>query len=142
LSLGAWAGITASVLMEESRIQAVDHVNLEARMGVEDAMRWFYGEIAGLDEVDSDSRETGRLCFKSGRIELRVSCVDTPRIDSVARRITIFVESLDDVAEYLEEHSIAYTRLSGLMYSDRRLEVHDPSGNRVALKQMSYVGLL
>jgi hypothetical protein len=136
------AGFIATVPMEESRIQAVDHVNLEARVGVEEAMRWFYGEIARLDEVDSDNREVGRLCFKSGRIELRICCVETPRIESVARRVTIFVESLDDVAECLEEHSIPYTRLSGLMYADRRLEVHDPSGNRVALKQMSYVGLL
>ncbi len=128
--------------MEESRIQTVDHVNLEAPFGVDEGLRWFYEEIAQLEEIDSDDYEPGRLCFKSGRIELRIRCSNAPRIESIARRVTILVESLDSVVEQFEERSIPFTRLSGLLYTDRRLEVLDPAGNRVALKQMSYVGLL
>lgn len=128
--------------MEESRIQAVDHVNLEAPFGIDEELRWFYEEIAQLEEIESDGSEPGRLCFKSGWIELRIRCANAPRIESLPRRVTILVESLDHVVEQLEERSIRYTRLSGLLYTDRRLEVLDPAGNRVALKQMSYVGLL
>jgi hypothetical protein len=102
----------------------------------------FANEIAQLEETDSDGCEPGRLCFKSGRIELRIRCASAPRIESIARRVTILVESLDSVVEQFEERSIPFTRLCGLLYTDRRLEVLDPAGNRIILKQMSFVGLL
>ena len=32
--------------MQPSRIQAIDHVDIEAPAGREDDWRWFYGEVA------------------------------------------------------------------------------------------------
>lgn len=121
--------------MKQSRIQAVDHVNLEAHMRLADDVRRFYTEIAMLDEVHSSETDPPRLCFKSERIELRVALVDKPWIEPVACRVMITVPSLEDTAELLEECGIPYEPLSGLSFTDRRLELHDPAGNRVALKQ-------
>jgi len=127
--------------MEPSRIQAVDHVNLEAPYGVDEGMRWFYAEVAVLEEVSCDDPAPNRLCFISRQIELRVNFVDSPDIDPLEPRVTIFVPSLSEVAERLEERSVPYTTLTGLMYTDRRLEVHDPAGNRVVLKQETHGGV-
>lgn len=127
--------------MEPSRIQAVDHVNLEAPYGVDEGMRWFYGEVAALEEVSCDDPATNRLCFRSRQIELRVNFVDSPEIDPLKPRVTILVPSLSEVGERLEERSVPYTTLTGVMYTDRRLEVHDPAGNRVVLRQETHGGV-
>ena len=121
--------------MEQSRIQAIEHVNIEAPFGLDDDVRWFYGEVAGLKEVLCEGVAPPRLCFKSGQIEVRVHLVGYPRVHPVMLRLTVAVPALSDAAEKLEERSVPYQRLTGVMYTDRRLETHDPAGNRVALRQ-------
>lgn len=121
--------------MKPSRIQAVDHVNLEAPIRLAEDVRQFYMEIALLDEVPCSDADPPWLCFISERIELRVALLDTPQIEPVACRVTIAVSSLAEAAELLEERRVPFESLSGLSFTDRRLETHDPAGNRVALKQ-------
>ncbi len=127
--------------MEPSRILAVDHVNIEARPGLEDALRWFYGEVAVLDEVPWPIEDSAGLCFRSERIELRLHCVDNPRIVAVATRVTIAVPSLSLAAEQLDERRVSYERLSGLSVTDRCLQALDPAGNRAELRQESRLDL-
>ncbi len=121
--------------MRQSRIQAIDHVNLEAPIGLAEDIRRFYTEIALLDELPRSEADPPRLCFKSERIELRIALLERPWIEPVACRVMIAVPSLAETAELLEECGTPYERLSGLSFTDRRLEMHDPAGNRVALKQ-------
>ncbi len=98
-------------------------------------MRWFYAEVAQLDEVNCDDTGPQRICFKSEQIKLQVQMVENPRIDGVARRVTIAVLSLTAAAELLDERSLPYARVSGFLFTNRLLETHDPAGNRVLLKQ-------
>lgn len=121
--------------MEPSRIQAVDHVNLEAPPGIDEALRWFYGEVAQLEPVDRDGPTHAHLTFRSEGIELRIHMQDTPRIQPIASRVTIAVPSLDAAADLLAERRVEFARLTGLLYNDRRLETSDPAGNRIVLKQ-------
>ncbi len=121
--------------MKESRIQAVEHVNLEAPLGLEETLRWFYGEVGQLDEVTDDGDEWSRLRFKSERIELRVHMVASPTIEGVARRVTIAVPSLSEAAEQLAERRVAFDRISGMTSTSRRIQALDPAGNRVEFKQ-------
>ncbi|MBI4717959.1 MAG: hypothetical protein HY763_09165, partial [Planctomycetes bacterium] len=79
----------------DSRIVAVDHVYLEASRDALDQLTWFYGELAQLDAVD-DVATKHQVCFRSARLELRVRLVDTPRGESVACRVTILVDCLED----------------------------------------------
>ena len=121
--------------MESQRILAVEHVRIEARLGSEDALRWFYGEVGGLESAPAEDTDTMRLCFKSVRLELQIDLVEQTRVDPVGRRVTLFVQSLDDAAAKLDQRSVPYKRLSGMMFADRRLGTRDPAGNRVELKQ-------
>ena len=124
--------------MKRSRIHAVDHVEIEAPLGSRDDLRWFYGEVAGLEELEEATVCAGdstELRFKSARLELRVRLVADPDVDPVALRLTVFVRSLSEVAGLLEERGHVYERSSGIMYTDRRLLMHDPAGHRVALKR-------
>ena len=134
--------------MRESRIVAVDHVNLEAPLGVEELVRWFYADLCGLDPVgkssvgeadeggdpDGGAGEGIELRFRSEQLEVRIRIRRRPRIESVACRLTIRVEDLHETREQLEERRIPYEALTGVTYSDRRIAVLDPAGNRIELK--------
>lgn len=126
--------------MIESRIVAVDHVHLEAPIGIEDALRWFYGEVAELKPVAAEpipgqrGREV-RLLFRSYPLEVRVALVEQPRIEPVDCRLTIRVSSLHDACQKLEDEGIPFHPLTGISWSDRRIGTRDPAGNRVELRQ-------
>lgn len=124
-----------SLSMDPSRIQAIDHVNLEAPAGSEDKLAWFYTQVGGLEQVADRGEEARRLCFRSARLEVRIRIVDNPKIDPIACRLTLVVRSLAEAAELLEERSVRYVRLSGLWSTDQRLGTLDPVGHRVELKQ-------
>ncbi len=121
--------------VKQSRIQAVDHVNLEALRGVEEALRWFYGEIAELDDITEANGDASILRFRSERIEVRIRIVGEPAIDPVRYRVTIVVPNLDETAERLLEAGSEIERISGLMWSDRQIATFDPAGHRIILKQ-------
>ena len=121
--------------MRASRIQAIDHVNLEAPPRLEDELAWFYTEVGRLDRVADEREEPSRLCFRSVRLELRIRIVGRPRVDPLACRLTLAVPSLAQAAELLEKRRVRYVRLSGLWFTDCRLGTLDPAGHRVELKQ-------
>ena len=121
--------------MKPSRIQAIEHVTLEAPPGLNDELRWFYTEVAELEEAPQAELDGSPLRFRSARIELRVNIREDPLTDSIGCRATILVPSLKESVERLEERNVGCQRLSGIVYTDRRVAVLDPAGNRVELKQ-------
>lgn len=121
--------------MKPSRIQAVDHVNLQAPRGIEEALRWFYGEIVELDDLTETNDDAAIFRFRSERIEVRIRLVEQPAIDPVRYRVTIGVPNLDETADRLLESGVEIERISGLMWSDRQIATFDPAGHRVILKQ-------
>ena len=121
--------------MERSRLQAIDHVNIEALSGLEGELRWFYGELGKLEWVEKGSRSSGSLAFRSERLELRIRIADPPRIESGACRVTLAIPSLTEAAELLSERRWPFEQISGLRFTERRLATHDPAGNRVEFKQ-------
>lgn len=120
--------------MRPSQIIAIDAVEMEARPEARERLIWFYGEVVGLLFVE-DPSDPDLLRFGSHRLELRVRLRDRPRSDEVRRRALVSVRSLDDTAGVLEKEGIALQRLSGLTWTDRRISLVDPGGNRVELKQ-------
>ena len=122
--------------MEESRIVAISHVELDASAGLADSLHWFYGQVCQLDGVSTDGGDL-EACFRSARIQLRFLRVSTPSVDSIALRVTIMVASLPEVMEQLTEAGVVYESVAGFFHSDRRIELCDPVGHRVSLKQMS-----
>ena len=121
--------------MEPSRIQAIDHVNIEAAYGTEEALRWFYSEVGLLDEVERRYTDRQGLCFRSARIEIRIHLKENAEVEPALCRVTIAVPSLEDVEVQLLERQLIYQPLTGVVWTDRRIGTHDPAGNRVELKQ-------
>lgn len=125
--------------MEESRIVAISHVELEAPAGLADSLQWFYGQVCQLEGVSTDGGDL-EACFRSARIQLRFLRVSTPSVDSIALCVTIMVASLPDVMEQLSDAGVVYESVAGFLHSDRRIELCDPVGHRVSLKQLSSLG--
>jgi len=121
--------------MLESRIVAVDHVTLEASPNAENELRWFYGELATLDEVAAAAECGRRIVFKSLRIELRIHLRENPKTDPIDCRLTVRVPSLEEVIEQLEDRNIEFVTVSGIRWTDRRISLLDPGGNRVELRK-------
>ncbi len=121
--------------MLESRIVAVDHVTLEAPRESENDLRWFYGELATLDEVVAAAEWGRRIVFKSLRIELRIDLRESPKVDPIDCRLTVRVPLLDEVIEQLEDRKIEFQPISGIHWTDRRITLLDPGGNRVELRK-------
>ena len=121
--------------MRHSRIQAVEHVVREAAIGLEEALRWFYVEVAGLDEVVAADDVGDLLRFRSAQLEVRLRLVSNPSQEQHAFPIVIGIPSLEDASELLRERSVAFETVSGISWPDRRLATSDPAGNRVELKR-------
>lgn len=121
--------------VETSRIQAVSDVVMEGRVGLEDELRWFYSQVAQLEEAPDSVDATGQVCFRSAHMHVRICLVERPRIDLMVRRLTIAVDSLAAASELLEERRVRYERLHGLLFTERRLVTRDPAGHVVELKQ-------
>jgi|GEM_PF-1313752 len=147
--------------MKYQRIIAVDDVSRQGAIGLAEALRWFYVEVAELEEVDpdehpapssqactGDSRRTllpcnpdvgqdpeSTLCFRSRQQIVRIDLVANPVIESTGFPIVIAVSSLEKSAELLDARSVAFETISGISWPDRRLSTSDPSGNRVELKR-------
>jgi len=122
--------------MKPSRIHAVEHIHLEAPLGLDDDLIWFYTEVGCMEHVARGAGVEGDLRFKSSLIEVKFHVVDAPKIDAVARRLTLIVPSLRDTEELLEEHRIAFTTQRGLEFTDQRLVLNDPVGYRLELRQL------
>jgi len=110
-------------------------VHIESPNGLEQSLRWFYGELGQLDEVEYSLPDGQRICFKSARIELRIRLTENPEIIQTRCRVTLAVTSLDEVENQLIEKLVEYEPMTGLMGSDRRIGTYDPAGNRVEFKQ-------
>ena len=121
-------------MMGSSRILAVDHVHLSCPADRADAMVWFYADVARLDRGEPGEGPFD-LCFRSAQVEVRIRLDDDHRADSVPLRLTVAVPSLAEAAAILEERRCPHTWIRGLAYTDRRVEVLDPAGHRVALRQ-------
>ncbi|MHC4608971.1 MAG: VOC family protein [Planctomycetota bacterium] len=126
--------------MRPSQINALERILLEAPQGVEDQLVWFYRDLVELRLSERSPGES--LCFRSARVELRIALKAAPRLDPAHRRAVISVRSLAQTVETLTERRIAFSRLSGLTWTDRRLSLVDPGGNRVELKQEWRAGVL
>lgn len=121
--------------MEQSRIQAIANVELKARPEIADELRWFYSQVALLEEAPPSQDGRPQVCFRSAQILVRICLVAEPKVDPMIRRLTIAVPSLGEAAAQLDERKVPYRRLTGLLFTDRRLETRDPAGYFVEFRR-------
>jgi catechol 2,3-dioxygenase-like lactoylglutathione lyase family enzyme len=115
------------------RIHAIAHVHVQAKPGLEHRLRWFYAEVLGLEAADGEE-ET--LCFRTKVLEFRVAITEKAQPSPMRRRLVLEIASLNEMRTKLEEIGLEYEWYEGMAFTDRRIYLLDPAGNRVELKQV------
>ena len=112
---------------------AIDHVQLAAPPGSEDAARRFYGELLGMREIPKPAvlAQRGGVWFASGGVQIHVGIEQDFR---PARKAHPALRCND------YEELLARLRAAGIEVREvddlpnvRRAHVHDPFGNRMEL---------
>jgi catechol 2,3-dioxygenase-like lactoylglutathione lyase family enzyme len=119
----------------EMAITGIDHVQVAAPPGCEDAARAFYGGLLGLDELAKPAALAARggCWFRVGGQELHVG-VEDPFVPARKAHPGLVADDLDALAERLREagHEVAF---DDAIPGAERLYVADPFGNRLEIRQ-------
>ncbi|MGB0714585.1 MAG: hypothetical protein ACPGXK_01825 [Phycisphaerae bacterium] len=75
------------------------------------------------------------LIYGTVRSPLWILFRDNPAIESVRRRATVMVDALDEVSVELDDLRYDYERCRGISLTDLSLDLLDPAGNRVHIRQ-------
>ncbi len=130
-------------MTSDRRLIAIDHIELQAPPGIESELRWFYVDFAGLHPVDNpQSTKPEVMTFRSDRIDLRITILDHPAIESVDGRLTLLMPNLEEAAEMLKDKNYSFHWYRGLSFTDRALILHDPAGNRTTFRRLWSTGRL
>jgi len=116
-------------------IIAIDHVQVAAPAGSEDAARRFYGALLGLEEIPKPEplRARGGDCFRASTAALHVG-IEEPFVPARKAHPGLVADDLDAVRAGLVSagHEV---REDDLIAGVDRLYVDDPFGNRLELRQ-------
>lgn len=114
-------------------IEGIDHVQLAAPAGCEDAARRFFGELLALPEIEKPEplRSRGGIWFQVGAQQLHVGVEDG---FSPARKAhpAFSVSGYDGLLERLRAAGVEATGDDSIP-GVRRCYVADPWGNRIEL---------
>jgi catechol 2,3-dioxygenase-like lactoylglutathione lyase family enzyme len=119
----------------EMAITGIDHVQVAAPPGCEEATRAFYGVLLGLDELAKPAALAARggCWFRVGGQELHVG-VEEPFVPARKAHPGLVADDLDALAERLREagHGVAF---DDAIPGAERFYVADPFGNRLEIRQ-------
>lgn len=116
-------------------IQGIDHVQVAAPSGCEEAARRFYGELLGLEEIPKPAAlaQRGGAWFSLGRQQLHVGVADPFEPARKAHpALLVAAGRLDALAERLAD-SGAPVSFDHDLPGVRRFYTEDPWGNRIEL---------
>jgi catechol 2,3-dioxygenase-like lactoylglutathione lyase family enzyme len=113
-------------------IKGIDHVQVAAPAGCEDAARGFYGGVLGLEELEKPEplRARGGVWFSAGAQQLHVG-VDQDFAPAAKAHPAFAVDDLDALAERLAAAGFRVEWDHAL--DARRFYTADPWGNRLEL---------
>jgi catechol 2,3-dioxygenase-like lactoylglutathione lyase family enzyme len=118
------------------RVIGIDHVQVAAPPGCEEAARAFYGSLLGLEELEKPEplRARGGCWFRAGPQELHVG-VEEPFAPARKAHPGLVADDLEALEQRLTAAGITVERdvpLDGVV----RCHVADPFGNRLELRQL------
>ncbi len=133
----ASTGLPLWVFVDRYRpMLAIDHVQIAAPSGCEEAARVFFGKLLGLPErsKEGETRASGGVWFRTGSIELHVGVQDNflPATKAHVALRTADEHALERLADRLAAAGYPVSwdgRLPGV----RRFFTTDPWGNRMEL---------
>ncbi|MYV59231.1 glyoxalase [Streptomyces sp. SID4931] len=112
-------------------LAAVDHVQLAAPPGSEDALRTFYADALGMTEIPKPPvlAARGGCWFAAGPVQLHLGIEEDFRPAKKAHP-GLRVTGIEAYAARLESHGVPVTWDDNLP-GHRRFYAHDPAGNRL-----------
>ena len=115
------------------QILGIDHVQVAAPAGCEQAARAFYGGLLGLDELTKPPllEARGGCWFRAGAQELHVG-VEEPFAPARKAHPAFLVDSIDKLGRALADAGLD-VNWDGNFPGYRRFHVFDPHGNRVEI---------
>jgi catechol 2,3-dioxygenase-like lactoylglutathione lyase family enzyme len=117
--------------MSSFRIAHLDHLQIAAPEGCEDAAREFYGRLLGMSEIEkpSELRKRGGCWFQCGSQQLHIG---VERTFQPARKAhpAFAVTNIDELRETLLAHGFVVIDDENLPGS-QRFYSEDPWGNRI-----------
>jgi catechol 2,3-dioxygenase-like lactoylglutathione lyase family enzyme len=116
-------------------VTGIDHVQVAAPAGGEEAARRFYGELLGMEELPKPEaiRARGGCWFRAGAQELHVG-VEDPFAPARKAHPGFVVSGLAVIRSRLSEGDVPFEDDAKIEGVDR-LFVHDPFGNRLELRE-------
>lgn len=112
-------------------LAAVDHVQLAAPPGTEDALRAFYADALGMTEIPKPPvlAARGGCWFASGPVQLHLG-VEEDFHPAKKAHPGLRVTGIEAYAARLESHGVR-VEWDGALAGHRRFHAHDPVGNRL-----------
>jgi catechol 2,3-dioxygenase-like lactoylglutathione lyase family enzyme len=116
-------------------VLGIDHVQVAAPPGCEDAARVFYGGILGMEELPKPEplRDRGGCWFRAGAQELHVG-IEVEFAPARKAHPGLVVSGLDAIRARLAEAGVPYEG-DPKIHGVERIFVDDPFGNRLELRQ-------
>ncbi|MCM3116821.1 glyoxalase [Neobacillus sp. MER 74] len=114
-------------------IKKIDHIQLAAPKGCEEAAREFFGGILGLIEVEkpAELKKRGGVWFEFGTFQLHIG-VEEPFSPAKKAHPALVVEKIEELKVHLREKRVAFTE-DELLPGANRIHLHDPFGNRLEI---------
>jgi len=121
------------LVMGTPEIVGLDHVQLAAPRGCEEAARRFFGDLLGLEEVEKPEplRGRGGVWFAAGAQQLHVG-VEEAHVPARKAHPALVARGIDVVAARLAAAG-APVEWDASLPGVRRLYTADPWGNRIEL---------
>lgn len=116
-------------------VEGIDHVQLAAPPGCEEAARWFFGELLGLTEVEKPAplRARGGVWFQVGAQRLHIGVEDPFSAAHKAHpALRVRPAALDRLAARLQAAGVE-VEWDDAIGAVRRFYATDPWGNRIEL---------
>ncbi len=112
-------------------LTGIDHIQIAAPPGSEDAARLFYGELLGMEEIPKPENLRGRggCWFQCGSHEVHIG-IQQDFMPAQKAHPGFTVNALEQLKSRLKEASYSISEESPIA-GRSRFFTHDPFGNRV-----------
>ncbi|WP_066064913.1 VOC family protein [Neobacillus soli] len=112
-------------------LKKIDHIQLAAPKGCEEAAREFFSGILGLTEVEKpeELKKRGGVWFEFGTFQLHIG-VEEPFSPAKKAHPAFAIENIEALKKHLSKKDVPYTEDNNLPGASR-IHVNDPFGNRL-----------
>src|SRR6185503_12875763 len=128
--------LTVGLLTRTPMVTALHHVNVTVSSELEDAAKYFYGSVLGLDQVSKPAaaRQTGAW-YQIGDNQLHLSVEDELRGPISSRHVCFTVSNLSETEERFRGAGVEIIPDPRPIPGTERFYVRDPGGNQLEIVQ-------